>query len=487
MTLSSSETTLHKTPAKLRAVLYCRLSDAKENSNSLTFQEVDGRRKADQLGAEVVAVLKDDGISGGIRRAKADQALDMLRTGEADILIVWKFDRWSRQGIIALGDLMAVLQDTAPRTRFITCEGGLDSASEVFPIMVALFAEQGRIERANIKDRVSRSMEELATQGRYAGGINLFGYTPIENPAGDGYVLGLCPKQHPVLRDAISRVIHGETVGSIVRDFNDRKLPSPEGIGWHPNSLRGVLRNPTLRGMMIRNGEPMLGKDGRPIRPNHAALSDEEWYAVQAALDSRSWKVAHNRDGHLLKGLAKCAACGKNLSKRNDRLACSQHRRDFECPGCVISMKGTEEFVSAQFLARYGHEKMMREVEIVEDMSELRELNESLDIVTRLMRDADDNELDELLVKRRDLRKQIADRETRAGAITIIREETGQTYAEAWATADVNLRREMLASHILSVDIVKGLVLRTDKGKRMFSSDRINIRWAEEEILANAA
>lgn len=41
----------------------------------------------------MVDVLKDDGISGGISRAKADRALEMLQTGDADILAVWRADR----------------------------------------------------------------------------------------------------------------------------------------------------------------------------------------------------------------------------------------------------------------------------------------------------------------------------------------------------------------------------------------------------------
>src|SRR4051794_20873542 len=109
-----------------RAVLYLRISESDEASTSLVRQEADLRARAAREGWTVVDVLSDDGISGGSSRAKAHRALEMLRGGDADVLAVWKADRWSRQGVRAVADLDDVLAQR-PDARFIADQDGLDS------------------------------------------------------------------------------------------------------------------------------------------------------------------------------------------------------------------------------------------------------------------------------------------------------------------------------------------------------------------------
>lgn len=488
---------IYREQAKLRAIIYLRLSvGGREESTSMEKMERDCRARCASEGFEVIEVLKDDGLSGGVRRAKADHALKMLRSNDADLLMVWKFDRWSRQGIIAVGDLMETLLKTAPRTRFIAIMDGLDSVQPFFPLMASFFAEQARIERENIKFRVTGTVELLASQGRYYGGITPFGWKQVANPNGPGYVLGLHPEQHPVLREIVDRVIVGEPVHAITRDFNERlaempkdeaRVLSPEGVGWNPNTMRRLLRNPILRGMVgfhsdHKKGEYnlVLGDDNLPIRPNHAAVSDEDWYALQQALDARSYKVAgFNRDGHLLKGLAVCDACGKNLARRAHHLACSRHRKDFACPGCIIDREKTETLVSKLFIDRYGDLPVMVEVEVEQDASRVREIVEALDVVGRRYLAAETEEEERKWTEMKwDLRRELKALETTVNSgPSIVREEMGRTYAEEWEGSTIDQRRELLMSHVREVRITKS------QGKRMWDPTRVQVRWIEDEAM----
>src|SRR5664279_2652107 len=92
-----------------RCVLYLRLSESDEVSTSIARQETDLRQRAEREGWTVVKVLVDEGLSGGKRRDNGDLALGLLDSGQADVLIVWKFDRWSRMGLTAVADLIEVL------------------------------------------------------------------------------------------------------------------------------------------------------------------------------------------------------------------------------------------------------------------------------------------------------------------------------------------------------------------------------------------
>ncbi|MGC5166454.1 recombinase family protein [Luteimicrobium sp. DT211] len=84
----------------------------------MSRQEDDLRALAAREGWVVVRVLVDDGISGRLARANATEAVTMLADGRADVLAVWKFDRFTRQGLGALAELMDAL-GSRPGTLFV--------------------------------------------------------------------------------------------------------------------------------------------------------------------------------------------------------------------------------------------------------------------------------------------------------------------------------------------------------------------------------
>ena len=107
-----------------RAVLYLRLSSSTEDSTSIARQAADLQQLAVREGWTVVRTLTDDGLSGRKARANAAEALRMLREDEADVLAVWKLDRWTRQGLGAIGALSDAL-DAVPSATFVALQDGL--------------------------------------------------------------------------------------------------------------------------------------------------------------------------------------------------------------------------------------------------------------------------------------------------------------------------------------------------------------------------
>src|SRR6476620_11374883 len=159
------------------ALLYLRLSQSDDASTSIARQEADLRVLADREGWDVAEVIVDDGLSGGYARANADRALAMLREGAADVLAVWKFDRWSRQGLGAVAALIDAL-DANPKALFVADRDGLRSSQPAWRIIASVLAEVARMERENTKARVTSSIAALRRGGRYAGRNVPYGYTP---------------------------------------------------------------------------------------------------------------------------------------------------------------------------------------------------------------------------------------------------------------------------------------------------------------------
>src|SRR5262249_7815330 len=92
-------------PNVLRAVLYTRVStdDQAEHGTSLEEQEVVNTRTAERIGASIVGVFSDHGVSGTIYpRPDLERALVMLESDKADILIVYNASRLARRAIIGL-------------------------------------------------------------------------------------------------------------------------------------------------------------------------------------------------------------------------------------------------------------------------------------------------------------------------------------------------------------------------------------------------
>ena len=56
-----------------------------------------------------------------------------------------------------------------------------------------------------------------------------YGYRIIDNPDGNGKILDVDPEISEVVREAVRRVIEGQSVTSIAADFNARAILPPRG------------------------------------------------------------------------------------------------------------------------------------------------------------------------------------------------------------------------------------------------------------------
>ena len=199
-----------------RAVLYLRLSEADEASTSIERQQSDLEALCLRRGWDIVTVLMDSGLTGTRRREKADPALAMLASGEADVLAVWKLDRWSRMGLGAIADLIEVL-DKRPGALFVAEQDGLSSDQPTFRLIAAILSEMARSESENTSLRVKSSIAALKRAGRWAGGTIPFGYKAVALAIGRG--LAVDPAEAAVVREMAGRAIAGQSLYSIMRDL----------------------------------------------------------------------------------------------------------------------------------------------------------------------------------------------------------------------------------------------------------------------------
>lgn len=460
-----------------RAVLYLRLSQSDDASTSIARQEADLRLRADREGWDVCEVLIDDGFSGAYARANADRALAMLRDGTAEVLVVWKFDRWSRQGLGAVAALIEAL-DSNPRALFVADRDGLSSAQPTWRIIASVLAEVARMERENTAARVTSSVAALRRGGRFAGGMVPFGYAAAANPGGSGRVLVVDTAEASIVRSAASRVLAGETLYSVVCDLNDRSIPTRRRATWSIQALRQILTADPIVGRVIHRGEVLRGENGLPVQVWEPVLDMSLWHRLRALLGHGKAPGQHpprRRRSRLLSGVATCALCGSPLYVKHNgaghtAYACTQRSNGRPCRGVSVAADLLDEYVAAQFLDAVGDLDVFacRE-EVATSETDVAEVERAISETLAAM-GKDDADIAGLAARLAVLKDRRADLRGRPAETKVSLVRTGLTYAETWSAAEQAERCDILSANIAVLAIAKG-----ERGRRGLDASRVTL------------
>ncbi|WVX87971.1 serine integrase [Arthrobacter phage Snek] len=477
-----------------RAVFYLRLSSTDDASTSISRQEDDLRQHAEREGWEVVRVLTDDGISGRKARANAAEALRMLREGEADVLAVWKFDRWSRQGLGAVADLVATL-DAVPRASFVALRDGLNSGQPAWRIIASVLAEVARMEADNTATRVKSSIAALKKASRYSGGVVPFGYRTAPAPDGPGRILEPNPDEAAVVREIADRILAGESLARLALELTARGIPTSRSDArearnagkpyedldpgrWKATTIRTVWTGDHLLGRVTHKGSPLTDPDGVPVRVWEPILDLPTLTRLRARLTAPG-KPRRVKAARLLSGVVYCAHCGSKCYVRTSGgypiYGCSAVALGRECSQPRITAAGLEEYVTERFLDVVGDAPEVEEVELVADdgtAEALAEIEGALQEASAALL-ADDADPAAIVARIGALKARRAELRALPAELTREIRPTGRTLREAWhATDDVDARRALLLEGLDHVAVS----MRRKHGK-LFEPERVDIKW----------
>ena len=282
------------------AVIYARYSSDLQNDRSIEDQIITCRRLL--IPGEVVTVtLSDRGISGAFmgNRPGVLTLLEMIESGKIMTVITEGLDRLSRSQeeiarIFALTDYHGV----EIRTAF---EGSIND------LHVGMTGTMSALELKKIAERTRRGQLGAVLAGKMPGGLP-YGYAvhPF-NAHGEvepGY-RRIVPAEAEVVRAIYHGYLEGRNVTRIVRELNDRGIPSPRGALWgygtvagHLGRGNGILQNPIYCGRLIWNRHnfakhPKTGR--RTIRQN----DPNQWIMCEAPelriVDTGLWEAVQER------------------------------------------------------------------------------------------------------------------------------------------------------------------------------------------------
>jgi site-specific DNA recombinase len=334
---------------QLKAGIYARISyvrreDGTKERLGVERQVPPCRELARRKGWTLVEpVYEDNDLSAfsGKRRPGYEQLLADAKAGRINVIVAWHADRLTRQPIEN-----EALIELAERhgIQLATVTGEHDLATPSGRLHFRMLGSIARYESEHRAERLRLKFAEQARDGRpKGGGRRPFGFEADK--------LTVNEPEAALLRDAAQRLLAGECLYVILREWRARGVVTPAGNLWSSTSLRRALLAPRAAGLREHRGE-VLGPAAWP------AILDELTRKRLVELFARDGRRRQGRPRtYLLSGFATCGReeCGRPLAgasagAKRPKYAC---RRGISHHGCG------QTWIDAPELDRYVTEMVI--------------------------------------------------------------------------------------------------------------------------------
>jgi len=453
----------------IRAVIYCRISLASHGDQvKVKRQEKLCRRLAKRLGWEVIHVYCDNNRSAWQRNRKRpdwDAMLAAIEHGDADAVIVYHGDRlirqpWDLEKLLVLVEGKGIHLASPSGTR------NLDNADD--RRILRIDAANACAEADRISQRTRDAHMDRAERGvkKHRGGMRPYGYKRSGK---------IVEEEAEHYRDAVSRVLAGESMRSIVHGWNQQGVLTSQGNPWSVGTLRLVLRNPRYAGLSAYKGEIVGVGKWNPI------IERETWEALQAtlgAIHDRYAKPGHSSTSkYLLTYIAFHAACGSVMQmKHNGKVTnVSYSCSDTHCQARVTrNMANVDEFVINAVLARLADPRLWTMLEspapqdnAAAELAALEKKRRDTEAVFERSPTMTPKKLEKLLLRLDEQIEAIRERMAARGKVHVLAGCRGLTRQD-WNALPLDRRRAIVKATV-TVEI-----LRAKKG-RGFDPDSVRV------------
>ena len=228
-----------KTPP--RAYGYARVSTEEQAQEgvSLDTQRAKIETFAGLHGLDLVEVLADEGLSGkDLERPGLRRLLELVRTGEAQAVVVYKLDRLSRR----TRDLLDLVEEfQGAEARLLSLSEQIDTETATGTFVLTLLAAVAQMERDLISERTRAALAFKKARGDRLGTTPL-GYRTLP----DG-TLEPIPDELAIVARIRKLRRRGKSFAAIAREFNEEDVPTKRGGLWDHSTVRYIYRNHRYR------------------------------------------------------------------------------------------------------------------------------------------------------------------------------------------------------------------------------------------------
>ena len=323
------------------AIIYARVSSVRQAEDGLPIESQieQGKNKAASLGATVLRVCKDEGISGRTSRRPAFQdAVQFCAERKVDYFIVWSTSRFARNKLDA-ASFKKILKSHGTRVVYVSVE--IDNSTDEGWFSESIFEIVDEHYSRQISKDTKRSMMKNAGDGFFNGGRVPLGYSAVD--AGRRRRLEVSPIEAKIVRDIFSWCLAGSGCKEIALRLNEQGV-FRRGSAWSKASIGLILKNPCYTGHIVFNrishAERLTRDESEWVRvkSHDAIISDDDFDRVQKLMKSRS-PVCHSgspHSGHVFTGMLRCQSCGSSMQVET----ATGRSRTYSYYNCRSALKG---------------------------------------------------------------------------------------------------------------------------------------------------
>jgi site-specific DNA recombinase len=317
----------------MRLLPAIRLSLTTDATTSPERQFESIKKFADYKDHELVEITEEDydlDVSGAVSpfdRPGLGRWLRPDMLDKWDAICAAKLDRISR----SLFDFTAFVHWLEAHGKaLIILDPELDLTTKEGRVMANVLMTFAEYEREVIGARVKDAYDKLLRDGKYTGGMVLFGYRPVQLAKGWGVEID--PEYAPYVREMAERVLRYESLGSIARWLTESGVPCPKdvirmrsanaktrakvsGAPWTTYTVRTILKSYAVLGAITNaKNEPLRDEQGviiyraEPLLADDPAEAREMFEKIQLRLAANHAPVRINTSP--MTQVVFCAECG---------------------------------------------------------------------------------------------------------------------------------------------------------------------------------
>src|SRR6266542_2445047 len=456
----------------VRAAVYRRMSHGFDDEDWKERQLEDGLAIAERMGGTVAPedVYTDSVTASRFGNKERPDYLRLLEAIEAPegprIVVCWMEDRAHRQ-ILELAEFIDICRKHNVRVATPHAEYDLDDPDQLTLWYIKVRFAEAEVEKLSKRSR--RERLQAAQKGKpAANGTRHFGFQLwVKAPdgrivPGNAVPMRKVRKEQELIKEAVARILAGDTLRSIVHDWNEREIKTTKGNEWERFTFRNMITSPTLAG--LREHRPVLN-DGRRTKRGRGV-------------------------SYLLTGMIYCGVCGGRMYARPDysRQISVENpdHRFYSCISNVVPRMArmvhlVDREVEQRFFLRLKESRQFANAASAEEEDPTRPLYNELARLQGLLDRLEDKVADELIKPPTAKRKQAEyEREMdrlrdRLDALTgeRIRTRIPDNVEEVWEDLSLDRRRAILATE---VDAVVVMPLKA-RGSTRFDPNAIIVLW----------
>ena len=343
--------------------IYVRLSKEDDDSNSIKNQIREGKQYAKLNGYnddQIIIYNEGEGLKGSTPIKKRPALTQLINDVESDIITLIYVRKQSRiaRKMKVLEEFLEPLIQKGVKL-FMGDKGMLDLALPTTRMMLQIFASFDEFSPASQSFETKRTLKANAEEGKVAG-ILPYGYTADEHSMPQ-----IIKEEQKVIKrifklyltnigcQKIANILNEENVptkyGRLEKEDKTKTITSHRkhrnGVIWQSSTIYGILKNTWYNG--IRTYQNVEYNVPRMV-------SKKDFQLVQKKLSNNKYQRFDGtpKYNYLLKGILKCAKCGRNYigrfraNKNDNYYQCSSKRSGAtNCGALLININKIESFI----------------------------------------------------------------------------------------------------------------------------------------------